>query len=382
MVKIGATPVIRLSRSTVGEQEQQALAQVIDEGYLGMGRFTGLFEAGLRDYIGGGREVVCVSTGTAALQLALQALDIKQGDEVIAPSLTFVASFQAISATGARPVACDVDLETGFIDVADALRRITSHTRAIMPVHYASAAPALADLYAVAGMHELRVVEDAAHAFGGARGEVKVGATGDIVCFSFDGIKNITCGEGGAVVTSDAGVAARIRDARLLGVENDTAKRYAGERSWDFDVHQQGWRFHMSNLMAAIGSVQLQKLPRFAEHRRAIARRYLDAIRDLDGITALKLPYEEIVPHIFVVRVLHARRDDLLRHLRAAGIECGIHYKPNHLLTRFRSDYSLPVAERLGKELLTLPMHASLSEAEQERVIREVRAFFLGAVDA
>src|SRR5262249_2924062 len=149
------------------------------------------------------------------------------GDEVIVPALTFVASFQAVTATGARAIACDVDQATGFMDVADAARRVTPKTKALMPVHYASAAPQLPAVYELARRLGLRVVEDAAHAFGGMQQNCKVGSRGDVVCFSFDGIKNITCGEGGAVVTRDAGVAERIKDARLLGVEKDTEKRYS-----------------------------------------------------------------------------------------------------------------------------------------------------------
>jgi dTDP-4-amino-4,6-dideoxygalactose transaminase len=373
-----ASDLIRLSRSVVGVEEQQALAQVIEEGYLGMGRFTQQFEVELREYLRSDREVICVNTGTAALQLALQGLGVGPGDEVIVPSLTFVASFQAIAATGARPVACDSDPETAFIDVADAARRLTSKTRVVMPVHYASAAPELEAVYAFAKEHRLRVVEDAAHAFACTRNGALVGSTGDVVCFSFDGIKNITSGEGGAIVTADARVAERVRDARLLGVEKDTEKRYSGQRSWEFDVHEQGWRYHMSNLMAAIGSAQLRKLPRFAQHRRTIAQGYRAGLRDIGGLAFLQLPYDEMVPHIFVVRVLDGRRDELMAYLRARGIECGFHYKPNHLLSRFRTEYPLPGAERLGQELASLPIHASLSAEEQHRVIQAVREFFSG----
>lgn len=368
--------MIRLSRSVLDAQEQRALAEVIDHGYLGMGRFTAQFEAELQAYIGGERNVTCVSTGTAALQLALQALNIGPGDEVIVPTLTFVASFQAISATGARAVACDVNSETGFMDVADAEGRVTNRTRAVMPVHYASAASDLEAVYQFAGRRGLRVVEDAAHAFGGRRSGVMVGASGDVVCFSFDGIKNITSGEGGAIVTGDAQVAAAARDARLLGVEHDTEKRYAGERSWDFDVREQGWRYHMSNLMAAIGSVQLRKLPQFAQQRQAIVRRYLTAFDSVQQLRTLNLPYDEMVPHIFVMRVLDGQRDSLMAHLRDSEIECGVHYKPNHLLTRFRTSYDLPSAERLGREVLTLPIHPALTFDEQSLVITTVRAFF------
>src|SRR5450759_1400654 len=204
-------------------------------------------------FIGGNRQVICVNTGTAALQLAVQACGIGRGDDVLVPTLTFVSCFQAVSATGATPVACEVLRDNGCLDPEDAARRITAHTKAIMPVHYASGAGKLYDVYALAKKHGLRVIEDAAHAFGGTRNGARVGATGDVVCFSFDGIKNITSGEGGAVVTSDAAVANRIKDARLLGVEKDTEKRYTGKRSWEFDVTAQGWRYHMSNVFAALG---------------------------------------------------------------------------------------------------------------------------------
>jgi dTDP-4-amino-4,6-dideoxygalactose transaminase len=362
--------VIRLSRSVVGRDEQLALAAVIEEGYLGMGRFTREFEAQLAAYIGGMRQVVCVSTGTAALQLALQALGVGRDDEVVVPSLTFVASFQAIAACGARPVACDVDPETGFMAVADVERRLTARTRALMPVHYASAAPQLDEVYRCARAHGLRVVEDAAHAFACHRGGARVGSVGDVVCFSFDGIKNITSGEGGAIVTADARVAERARDARLLGVEKDTERRYAGDRSWDFEVHEQGWRYHMSNLMAAIGSAQLTRLPGFAARRSELRDRYCAALGAVSGLRLLRVPREGVVPHIFPLRVLNGRRDALMAHLRANGIECGVHYKPNHLLARFRSDYPLPGAEQLGQELLTLPLHAALTDEEQVSVTR------------
>jgi dTDP-4-amino-4,6-dideoxygalactose transaminase len=373
--------MIRLSRSVVGAAESRALEQVIAEGYLGMGRFTQQFEAQLREYFGGRREVICVSTGTAALQLALQGVGVGSGDEVVVPSLTFVATFQAIAASGARAIACDVNPATGFMDCADAQRRLSTRTRALMPVHYASCAPQLEEVYALAARHRLRVVEDAAHAFACARGGTRVGSSGDVVCFSFDGIKNITCGEGGALVTADPLVAERVRDARLLGVEKDTEQRYRGERSWEFDVRAPGWRYHMSNLMAAIGSAQLERLPAFAARRRELHRRYVEALGDMPAVRLLQLSQDGIVPHIFVMRVPGGRRDALLAHLRARQIECGLHYKPNHLLTRFRTDYALPGAEQLGRELITLPLHAALTAEEQQQVIDAVRSFLDGAAD-
>lgn len=368
-------PVVRLSKSCVGKEEAQALVRVIDAGYLGMGRDVQAFEEEIRAYLQTEREVICVNTGTAALHLALCGLDIGPGDEVLVPTLTYVASFQAVSATGAKPVACDVTEERGFLDISDAERRVTSRTRAIMPVHYASNSVGLGAVYDFARKHGLRVVEDAAHAFGGEYDGLKVGAGGDVVCFSFDGIKNITSGEGGAVVTGDTRLAQRIRDARLLGVEKDTEKRYSGQRSWEFEVTHQGFRYHMSNLMAAIGREQLKKLPAFAAHRCQCVARYIAAFNGVDGIRLLDFDHRQIVPHIFCMRVVNGKRDALLKLLRDQGIECGVHYQPNHKLEFFRSNYSLPVAERLAQELISLPLHSELSEPEQMRVVSAVLDF-------
>lgn len=367
--------VVRLSKSCVGKEEADALARVIEAGYLGMGRDVQAFEEDIRAYLQTEREVICVNTGTAALHLALSGLDIGPGDEVLVPTLTYVASFQAISATGAKPVACDVTAERGFLDVADARQRLTSRTKAIMPVHYASNSVGLAEVYDFARQNGLRVVEDAAHAFGGKFADQRVGASGDAVCFSFDGIKNITSGEGGAVVTNDAKLAQRIRDARLLGVEKDTEKRYRGERSWEFEVTHQGYRYHMSNLMAAIGREQLKKLPSFAAHRHQCVARYIEAFSGVDDIRLLDFDHRQIVPHIFCMRVVNGLRDALMKHLRDQGIECGVHYHSNHKLEFFRSNYSLPVAEGLAQELISLPLHSELSEPEQTRVVSAVLDF-------
>ncbi len=367
--------VIRLSRSSVGEEEKQALSRVIDAAYLGMGQEVRKLEEELAGYFGSNRHVVCVSTGTAALHLSAAALDIGPGDEILIPTITYVASFQAISATGAAPVPCDVREGDIYLDVADAEKRITSKTRAVMPVHYASGTRGLDDVYEFAYKHRLRVIEDAAHAFGGMHSGRKVGATGDVVCFSFDGIKNITCGEGGAIVTADDEVARRARDARLLGVEKDTEARYASQRSWTFDVRRQGYRFHMSNLMAAVGRTQLTKLSRFSERRRQIAARYSTELDGLNWLRILDLNWEEIVPHIFVVRVLDGSREDFKEWLKERGIETGFHYQPNHTLSLFRNREPLPIADRLADEIVTIPLHAELTDEEQTAVIAAIKSF-------
>lgn len=366
---------IRLSKSTIGPEEKEAVLQVLGREYLGMGEEVRLFEEELQRFLGTKKEVVCVNTGTAALHLALQCLGIGPGDEVIVPTITYIASFQAISATGATAVPCDVDPRTLFMDVDDARKRITERTKALMPVHYASDAPGLDRVYELSRQQGLRVVEDAAHAFGTLRNGKLVGVEGDILCFSFDGIKNITSGEGGAVVSDDQELLRRVKDARLLGVEKDTEKRYLGQRSWEFDVSHQGFRYHMSNIMAAIGRVQLNRMGAIAERRRSLVSRYLEGLTGLRDLEFLQLDYDKLVPHIFVIKVGGERRDGLRQCLIDNGIECGIHYIPNHLLSKYRVPYTLPAAEAMYARILTLPLHLDLSINDLDRVISVIRNY-------
>ena len=375
--------MIRLSRSDIGEAERQGVMAVMRNGYLGMGSEVRTFEQQLSEFLGGGHQVVCVNTGTAALQLGLQACDLGPGDEVLLPSLTYVASFQAVAATGARPVACDIEPQSLTLNPEDMRRRITSRTKAVMPVHYASGPGRLEEVYEVAEQHGLRVVEDAAHAFGCRLGNRLVGSFGDLVCFSFDGIKNITCGEGGAVVTRDEAAAERIRNARLLGVEKDTEKRYEGQRSWDFDVTAQGWRYHMSDLMAAIGRAQLRRFPEFAAHRVTLARTYDYLLQGSDHVRELGLDYGPVVPHIYPIRVAAGLRDALRLHLENEGIQTGLHYKPNHLLSFFRQqnvqEQACPISEQVFTEIMTLPLHTLMSRDDVKLICDSIERFFNGA---
>ena len=361
--------LIRLSKSVVGEEEKAALGRVIDHAYLGMGREVQEFEEELTRFFGG-RSVACVNSGTAALHLAFLGIGLKPGDEVLVQSLTYVATFQAISATGAVPVACEIDPRTITIDLRDAERRLTDRTRAIVPVHYASGVGPLDDIFQFASGHGLHVVEDAAHAFGSFYKGRVVGSFGDVACFSFDGIKNITSGEGGAVVTDDSQVIQRVRDARLLGVMRDTEQRYRGQRSWEFDVQSQGFRCHMSNLFAAIGLVQLRRFPEFRAKRVELSRRYAEALAQRPEFALLELDLDDVVPHIYPVRVMNGRRDSLRRFLEGHGIESGIHYMPNHLLSLYGSRRTaLPVTEQVYDELLSLPLHPDVTDEDQDWIL-------------
>lgn len=370
--------LIRLSRSIIGPMEADAVSRVItQDGYLGMGAEVQAFEKELAQFLGVSVSyVACVNSGTAALHLTVQEV-VGKGNEVLVQSLTFVATFQAISAAGAIPVPCEVLPETLTIDLDDAKKRITSRTKAIMPVHYASNPGNLEAVYKFAKEHGLRVIEDAAHAFGCTYKNKKIGSFGDVQCFSFDGIKNITSGEGGMVVTADEKAMAGIKDARLLGVEKDTEKRYSGQRSWEFDVTKQGYRYHMSNIFAAIGRVQLQRFQNeFASKRVKLAQRYRERLKGIDGIILLDTELGPVIPHIQPIRVLKGLRDELRVHLEKENIQTGIHYKPNHLLNLYGGGHSkLPMTEKIYTEILSLPLHPGLELADVDTVCDKVIQF-------
>lgn len=370
--------MIKLSKCSVGELEKQAVCNVIDRNYLGMGIEVKLFEEELKEFINTENEVICVNTGTSALHLSLLCMGIGPGDEVLVPSLTYVASFQAISATGAKPIACDIKKESLFININDAERKITKRTKAIMPVHYASNSVEIYEVYHLAKEYNLRVIEDAAHSFGCTRNGNRIGFEGDTICFSFDGIKNITSGEGGAVVTSDLQLANKIKDARLLGVHKDTEMRFSGQRSWKFDVNSQGFRYHMSDIMAAIGRVQLSRFIELSNMRRKIAKIYTTELKNINKLKSLNLNYDEIVPHIYpVIFESEYYRNKIENVLTVNEIETGKHYQPNHMLNFYYDDkIRCPVSENIYSKILTLPLHPSLNE-ENIKIIVDLIKFNL-----
>lgn len=251
--------LIPVSRPSLGEEELASVRTVFDSGWLGLGAQVLEFEQNLQKFLGA-KHVVCTNTGTTALHLALDVLGIGKGDEVIVPSFTFVATIQAITATGATPVFCDIHADDLNMDAGDVRKKITRRTKVILPVHYRGIPCDMDAIHALVKERNITVVEDAAHAFGSSYKGKKIGSFRNIACFSFDPIKNITCGEGGAVVFQDDALLEKVQQKRILGIDKDTWSRYRNERSWFYDVVTQGYRYHMSNINAAIGLVQWENL--------------------------------------------------------------------------------------------------------------------------
>jgi dTDP-4-amino-4,6-dideoxygalactose transaminase len=365
--------VVRVSGSDVGDAEIQAIKSVFDRNYLGMGSDVQEFEATLGEYFG--RDVVCVSTGTAALHLAVQCAGLGPGDEVLVPSLTYVASFQAISATGATPVSVDVLADSMTIDPIDLDKKVTSRSKAVMPVYYGGGISNLQQIRSIAYKSDLIVIEDAAHAFGSRVDGELVGASGEISCFSFDPIKNLTSGEGGCVVSSDSRFLDGVRDARLLGVQGDSRARNTERRLYEYDVKDQGWRYHMSNINAAIGKSQFLAFPERAAKRQELASTYDSIFQEHSTIQTLPNDYTQIVPHIYVVRFSSSEVRDHVRSrlLEDLNVETAIHWYPNHFLSRFRDESgTLGVTEDVYSRMLTLPLHTRLSADQISTIANHV----------
>ena len=360
--------MIRLSKSSITSEDISAVVEVLQDEYLGMGPQVRSFEEDLSSIF---KRPVCVtSSGTSALQLALQASGVSSGDEVLVQSLTYVATIQAITATGAQPIFCDVNPGDISIDLNFARKVLSPRTKAIVPVHYAGGVGDLNSVYRFARLHNLRVIEDAAHAFGTSYQNKLVGSQGDITIFSFDGIKNITSGEGGCIISSDESIVDLAKEARLLGVQGDSTARAQKSRTWDFDVLTQGWRYHQSDLMAALGRSQLKRLDQISSRRRDLYRHYIRCLSSSKVVTLLDIDIDNVVPHIFPVILDSSIDRDMLRdYLLSNDVQTGLHYKPNHLLSYFAPSYtSLPVTEALYKSILTLPLHLDLSHRDVETV--------------
>jgi len=366
---------IRLSKCSIDNNELDAIKSVLSAEFFGTGPKTREFEDNLKSFFNNSDyDLVCTNTGTSALQLALQACNFKKGSEILVPTLTYLASYQAITAAGHKPISCDVNESDGLLSINDAQKRISRKTKAMMLVHYNGHVGNLEEYYRFAKKNNIRVIEDAAHAFGSTYKNKLIGTTGDIACFSFDGIKNITCGEGGMVISKDKEAINNIKDLRLLGVIGDSKKRAMKKRSWDFDVKEQGWRYHMSDIMASIGIEQLKKFDKkFKKRRIDLNRYYRKKLKSCKHVKLFETDIDNVVPHIFPIRIEKNKLQILKEKLKNKNIETGIHYKPNHLLSYFKTRYSLPNAEKIYEELITLPFHVDLRKKEIDIICQTIK---------
>ena len=368
--------MIKSSRGCCGAEELAEVKEAFDYGYFGLAYKTNEFEQEIGKYLDTDRFVITASTGTNALHLALDTLGITEGDEVIMPSFTFVATAQAVEMCGGKPVFCEVDPVTFLMDIEDVKRKITDKTKAIMPVHYAGRPCDMDALMKIKKETGIRIIEDAAHAFGTFYKGRKIGSFGDITCFSFDSIKVMTCGEGGAIVTDDPAFDDLSRKKRLLGIDRKTmyVKDWK-KRSWIYDVPTLGYRYHMSNINAAIGLAQIKKVDKFIERRRELCHQYDSLLKDVAGVGIMPDEYDTITPFMYVIRVKDGRRNALKDYLMEHDIESGISYIPCHHFTLFKGEEELPATDDIFEEILCLPMHYELSDTDVKEVCDRIKEF-------
>ena len=370
---------IPLADVEMGEAERQAADRVLRSGWLSMAGETEAFEHSLADRFGV-RHAFAVSNATAALHLALAALGIKAGDQVAVPSLTFVASANAILYTGAEPVFVDIEGPDDLtISPSDLERRLTPRTRAVIVMHYAGYVCDMPAIIQVARRRGLGVVEDAAHALGAQREGRNAGAFGDSACFSFFANKNLTTGEGGAIVTDRDDLAERVRLMRSHGMTTLTWDRWKGH-AHSYDVVELGYNYRFDELRAAIGHAQLGRLDETNERRRQIVERYRRRLGDVPGVRVPFARHPGTSAHyIFPVLLPDAEtRRQVIEALSAEGIQTSIHYPPIHRFTYYRwrfpsAGQDLKLTEGVADRELTLPLYPSLRNDEVDAVVDELK---------
>jgi dTDP-4-amino-4,6-dideoxygalactose transaminase len=369
-------------RPDIGDEEIAAVVQTLRSGWLTVGPKTQEFEQAFARAIGAA-VAVAVSSCTAALHLALDALDLQPGDEVITSTLTFTATAAAVVHAGARPVLVDCTPDTMNIDPADVARKITARTRALLPVHYAGHPAPMDELIAIARQHHLMVIEDAAHALPAHYRGRTIGTIGDVTAFSFYATKNLCTGEGGMLTLADGPLAERLRTRRLHGMSRDAWKRYSAEGSWRYDVSYPGFKYNMTDVAAALGLVQLRRLPALHRRRQHLAALYSELLSDVPQLQ-LPVTHEDVEHgwHLYIVRVrperLRIDRDALIELLKAEGVGAGVHFIPLHLHSYYRDAYGyrpehFPVASGAANTILSLPFFTLMSDDDVRYVAASLR---------
>jgi perosamine synthetase len=373
---------IPFHRACLGQEEIDEVLSVLGSGWVTTGPVAQRLEKQFASYIGC-KYALAVNSATSALQLALDAIGLKPLEEVLLPTYTFTATAAVVTHFGARPVLCD-SLDGGFnIDPEDVGRRVTSKTRAIMPVHIAGQACGLGSLREIARRQGLQIIEDAAHALPASYRGSRIGNISDLTAFSFYATKTITTAEGGMITTNNPEYAERLAMMRLHGISGDAWKRYAKEGSWYYEVLDAGYKCNLPDLLAAVGVAQLAKCDDFWRRRREIATMYQER---LAGIDELELPPgceegDQHSWHLYILRIrpeqFSINRNQFIEKLKSLGIGASVHFIPLHLHPYYQRTYGyrrgdFPAAEDAFNRCMSLPIFPSMSDREVDRVIAAV----------
>jgi len=360
-------------------REEAAVLEVLKSRWLTMGGVTQVFEQEFASYVGA-RHAIAVTNGTAALHLACLAAGLGRGDEVIVPSLSFVATANAVRYTGAVPIFVDIESEQDLdISLTSIEQKLTERTRAIMVMHYGGYACDMPAIVTLARAHGIKVIEDAAHAIGSDIDGRKLGVWGDIGCFSFFSNKNMTTGEGGMIVTNDDAAADKMRTIRSHGMTTMSWDRHKGH-AWSYDVVELGYNYRIDEIRAALGRVQLSKLEQNNKKRRNLSVLYREQLEELvpSVVVPFNNPRGTSACHLFPILLpMGCDRIGFMEHLKSNGIQTSIHYPPIHKFLTYAegsdAQLDLRLTETVSSREVTLPLFAALTEENVVDVVRSVQ---------
>jgi perosamine synthetase len=369
---------IPLFRTTFGEEEVAAVREVLLSGWVALGPKTAEFEQAYAKFIGT-KYAIGLNSCTAALHLALSVYEFPKGSEVLMSTINFIAAPHSALYNGLAPVFVDVNPGTLQMDPADMEKKITKKTKAIIATHLGGTPADMDAIMRIAKKHKLVVIEDVANAVGGSYKGKMLGSIGDIGCHSFEAKKNMTTGDGGMITLNDTKMAEKLKRVRWLGINKDTWKRFSGGKqgtySWYYEVSELGYKFNMNDIMAALGLVQLKKLPRILAKKDTLIARYNKAFQNIPWITTpVAEPKGKGAYWLYIIQV--PERNAFMTYLEKHGITTGVHFMPMHMHPLYKKTRTVtPIADRVWKNIVSLPLYPNMTKEEQEYVIKTIKNF-------
>lgn len=377
---------IHFTQPLFGKEEKKEVLDALSSGWVTLGPRTKQFEEDFAKYVGA-KYAIAVTSCTAGIHISLIAAGIKPGDEIITSPFTFVASVNPIIHLGAKPVMVDIDPVTFNIDPDKIEEKITKRTKAILPVHYGGQGADMDKILRIAKKHNLKVIEDAAHASGSSFGKKKIGTHGDLVNFSFHPVKNMSTGDGGMITTNNEEYASLLMMLRLHGMSKDAWKRHSATGSWRYDIEMPGYKYNMTDISAALGIQQLKKLDGFIKTRQDYAMVYDHAFSDIPEITIpVKAKNRDHIYSLYTILLdtsnLKISRDEIVDELKKAQIGVSVYFIPVHLFSYYKNTYkykvgNFPQAEAVFEKIISLPLYPKMSPSDLKYVIKTLKKLIL-----
>jgi dTDP-4-amino-4,6-dideoxygalactose transaminase len=373
--------MIPVFKPLINKEEISAVIESLELGWLGMGSYVKQFEDAVANVCQlkpeDDRHVVAVSTGHAAMHLALLAMGVGKGDEVITPSFNNIADFQAIRACGAEPVFVDIDDKTLCIDITKVKELITPKTKCIIAMDYDVFICDHDALKKISYETNIPVLHDAAHSFGSNYKGVPIGKQHQYTMFSFDPVKTITCIDGGVIIVNDKKLVKKLHAKRLIGMTQPSEQMYKNSRAWSYDVEELGFRYHMSNLHGAIGVSQIKKIDDIRKTRQKVCKRYYEKLSKLDWLDVPKGDFDSINPFLYYIRVLNGKRSDLREYMKKKGVDTGLHWQAGHTFSFFKNcrKGDLKITNKVVEQIISIPLHSKMSSVDVDTVIDSICSY-------